>query len=35
MDRQTRRAILILVFSEFLVCLGISLVIPVMPFIKK
>ncbi len=35
MDRQTRRAILILVFSEFLVCLGISLVIPVMPFIKN
>jgi len=35
MDRQTRRAIFILVFSEFLVCLGISLVIPVMPFIKN
>ena len=35
MNRQTRRAILILVFSEFLVCLGISLVIPVMPFIKN
>ncbi len=35
MDRQTRRAIFILIFSEFLVCLGISLVIPVMPFIKN
>lgn len=35
MSRQTKRAIFILVFSEFLVCLGISLVIPVMPFIKN
>lgn len=35
MTRQTKRAIFILVFSEFLVCLGISLVIPVMPFIKN
>lgn len=35
MQRTTRRAIFILVFSEFLVCLGISLVIPVMPFIKN
>ncbi|VDG24348.1 MFS transporter [Lactiplantibacillus mudanjiangensis] len=35
MARQTKRAIFILVFSEFLVCLGISLVIPVMPFIKN
>ncbi|AVK61970.1 MFS transporter [Lactobacillus sp. CBA3605] len=35
MTRQTRRAIFILIFSEFLVCLGISLVIPVMPFIKN
>ncbi|RRK11769.1 MFS transporter [Lactiplantibacillus garii] len=35
MNRQTKRAIFILVFSEFLVCLGISLVIPVMPFIKN
>jgi DHA1 family multidrug resistance protein-like MFS transporter len=32
---QTKRAIFILVLSEFLVCLGISLVIPVMPFIKN
>ena len=35
MTRQTKRAIFILIFSEFLVCLGISLVIPVMPFIKN
>lgn len=35
MTQQTRRAIFILIFSEFLVCLGISLVIPVMPFIKN
>jgi DHA1 family multidrug resistance protein-like MFS transporter len=33
--KVTKRAILILVLSEFLVCLGISLVIPVMPFIKN
>jgi len=33
--KKTRRAIFILVFSEFLVCLGISLVIPVMPFLKN
>ena len=35
MCKVTKRAILILVLSEFLVCLGISLVIPVMPFIKN
>ncbi len=35
MRKVTKRAILILVLSEFLVCLGISLVIPVMPFIKN
>ncbi|MFC6206815.1 MFS transporter [Levilactobacillus tongjiangensis] len=34
MTKKTKRAIFILVFSEFLVCLGISLVIPVMPFLK-
>ncbi|GEO70387.1 MFS transporter [Levilactobacillus acidifarinae] len=34
MTKKTKRAIFILIFSEFLVCLGISLVIPVMPFIK-
>jgi len=33
--KKTKRAIFILIFSEFLVCLGISLVIPVMPFIKN
>ena len=35
MRKVTKRAILILVLSEFLVCLGISLVIPVMPFVKN
>lgn len=35
MTKKTKQAIFILVFSEFLVCLGISLVIPVMPFIKN
>ncbi|CUS25451.1 multidrug transport protein [Paucilactobacillus oligofermentans DSM 15707 = LMG 22743] len=34
MKKQTKRAILVLLVSEFLVCLGISLVIPVMPFLK-
>jgi len=32
--KKTKRAIFILIFSEFLVCLGISLIIPVMPFLK-
>lgn len=32
--RKTKRAIFILIFSEFLVCMGISLVTPVMPFLK-
>lgn len=35
MTVRTKRAILILVFSEFLICLGIGLVIPVMPFLKN
>nr|SFZ89128.1 permease of the major facilitator superfamily [Loigolactobacillus rennini] len=35
MSTKKRRAIFILIFSEFLVCLGIGLVIPVMPFIKN
>lgn len=34
MSREVKRAIFILVFSEFLVCLGMSLVFPVMPFLK-
>ena len=34
MSAKVKRAILILVLSEFLVCLGIGLVIPVMPFLK-
>ncbi len=35
MSKSTKRAIFILVFSEFLVCLGMSLIFPVMPFIKN
>ncbi|KRL01063.1 MFS transporter [Liquorilactobacillus capillatus] len=35
MTFKVKRAILILVCSEFLVCLGIGLVIPVMPFLKN
>ena len=34
MSREVKRAIFILVFSEFLVCLGMSLVFPVLPFLK-
>ncbi|GAX00723.1 MFS transporter [Secundilactobacillus silagei] len=34
MSAKVKRAILILILSEFLVCLGIGLVIPVMPFLK-
>ena len=34
MKKQTKRAIFVLLISEFLICLGISLVIPVMPFLK-
>lgn len=35
MSSSVKRAIFILVLSEFLVCLGITLVIPVMPFLKN
>ncbi|UQS82863.1 MFS transporter [Bombilactobacillus folatiphilus] len=35
MDKTTKRAIYILIIGNFLVCLGISLVIPVEPYIKK
>ncbi|NVY97183.1 MFS transporter [Lactobacillus sp. DCY120] len=35
MNQETKRAIYILIVGNFLVCLGISLVIPVEPFIKK
>lgn len=34
MSTKVKRAIFILILSEFLVCLGIGLVIPVMPFLK-
>ncbi|WP_282801341.1 MFS transporter [Secundilactobacillus kimchicus] len=35
MTPKVKRAIFILILSEFLVCLGISLVIPVMPFLRN
>lgn len=35
MTKKVRLAITILILSEFLVCLGISLVIPVMPFLRN
>ncbi|MTV83123.1 MFS transporter [Secundilactobacillus folii] len=35
MSVKVKRAIFILILSEFLVCLGIGLVIPVMPFLKN
>ncbi|UQS83880.1 MFS transporter [Bombilactobacillus thymidiniphilus] len=35
MSKEAKRAIYILVFGNFLICLGISLVIPVEPYIKK
>lgn len=34
MSAKVKHAILILILSEFLVCLGIGLIIPVMPFLK-
>ena len=34
MKKQTKRATFVLLISEFLICLGISLVIRVMPFLK-
>ncbi len=35
MSKSVRRTIAILIFSEFLICLGLSLIFPVMPFIKN
>ncbi|WP_461213461.1 MFS transporter [Lacticaseibacillus sp. GG6-2] len=35
MSKSVRRTIAILIFSEFLICLGMSLIFPVMPFIKN
>ncbi|MFD1400100.1 MFS transporter [Lacticaseibacillus suilingensis] len=35
MSNRTKRTITILIFSEFLICLGMSLIFPVMPFIKN
>lgn len=35
MNKKTKRSIYILIFGNFLICLGIGLVIPVTPFIKN
>ncbi len=35
MSKTVKKAIFILIFSEFLICLGISIVIPVMPFLRN
>ena len=35
LNKEAKRAIYILIFGNFLICLGISLVIPVQPYIKK
>lgn len=35
MTKNTKRSIYILIFGNFLICLGIGLVIPVIPFIKN
>ncbi len=35
MPKTIKKALFILIFSEFLVCLGISIVIPVMPFLRN
>ncbi|MCI1986480.1 MAG: MFS transporter [Lactobacillus sp.] len=35
MSAKVKRTIIILIFSEFLICLGMSLIFPVMPFIKN
>lgn len=35
MSKTVKRAIFILILSEFLICLGISIVIPVMPFLRN
>jgi DHA1 family multidrug resistance protein-like MFS transporter len=35
LSKTVKKAIFILIFSEFLLCLGISIVIPVMPFLRN
>lgn len=35
MSKTVKKAIFILIFSEFLICLGISILIPVMPFLRN
>lgn len=35
MSSQSKRTIWILLVCQFLICLGMSLIFPVMPFIKK
>lgn len=35
MEKQVKKIILVVIFCEFLICLGMSLIFPVMPFIKN
>lgn len=35
MSKEVKRIIAVVIFCEFLICLGMSLIFPVMPFIKK
>lgn len=35
MTKEVRRIIIVVIFCEFLICLGMSLIFPVMPFIKN
>ena len=35
MTKEVRKIIATVIFCEFLICLGMSLIFPVMPFIKN
>lgn len=35
MSKEVKRIIAVVIFCEFLICLGMSLIFPVMPFIKN
>ncbi len=35
MSKEIKRIIYVVIFCEFLICLGMSLIFPVMPFIKN
>lgn len=35
MEKEVKKIILVVIFCEFLICLGMSLIFPVMPFIKN